>query len=600
MKNKDNSLKKILFQSNAKTIFILILLLFISTAVFIAKDRINRVTELQTNLCASMINSLESSIETMSIVSMNVLYSPIIRKELKRVNPGNANTRKMEPIYEAISSIIGPYGTVTQVNFHSMRNFKVGWGVYELYGFEDYKKIEHYKQIKEKNGYKYFEEPRYREDLTYYNQYLKSKKFISLYRMYYGPYYEENGIVEIIQDCDTFFSYLNSTKGENRSLKFYVYDENNNLVYPYQEDSPIDTGLSNQLVKEFDLKPDGVKTKLMNNDIFVSYAEIDDINWKIVVEQEKSDVLRPVIWFLAVYSLIGLIFLGILVFVCYNIAKKVSAPIFHLMERMEAIDLTNILDSNTKFEKKDYKIDEISMLSNVFEDMYTRLEGSTRELMSAKIEEIRAKMIATQSMIKPHFIFNNLANISIMAEENMNDEIVILCKNLCDYLRYISADSLTTVDIPTEIYYTEKYLECMKIRYGKRLEYYFDIPEEMEKVKISKLTIQPIIENSLKYAFRNDPPWILRITGQINEKGWEISITDNGVGIKDEYREEIIDNQMRIKKTKDISTMQIGGMGLANVYLRLILLHGEDAQLIFENIEGGGTKVIIRSFSKNH
>ncbi|MDR1616057.1 MAG: histidine kinase [Syntrophomonadaceae bacterium] len=586
------SLKNILFLSNAKTIFVLILLLFVSTAVYIANDRMNYVTELQTNLCASMINAIESSVETMSIVSMNVLYSQVIREKLKTADPGSLNIRQMEPIYDAIASIIGPYGTVTQVNLHSNRDFQVGWGVYELCGPEEYKHIEDYDEILKKRGFKYFGVPRRRPDLAYYNHYLNSKKFISLYRMYFGVYYEENGIVEIIQDCDTFFSYLNSAKTDNPNLKFYAYDEKNRLVYPYQDGGLTSPELAAELAK-LEGPPNGVVTRFMNLG-FVSYAILDNINWKIVAVQNPLDILAPISWFLALYLFIGLVFLGILVFVCYNIADRVSTPIFDLMKCMEAIDLSNIIDHNALFEKPDCRIDEFVMLADVFEDMYQRLYKSTRELMSSKTEEIRAKMIATQSMVNPHFIFNNLANISIMAEENMNEQIGVLCRNLCDYLRYVSADSLTTVCVSSEIYYTEKYLECMKIRYGKRLEYSFEIPRELETIKVSKLTLQPIIENALKYAFQNKPPWILKIAGRVDERGWEISVTDNGVGIRDEYLKEILENQRRIRETKDISAMRIGGMGLANVYLRLILLHGEDTALLLESPESGGTKVIVR------
>ncbi|HWT73242.1 MAG TPA: histidine kinase [Mobilitalea sp.] len=598
MNKKDNSLRKVLFQSYAKTIIILVLLSFIFTSVYIAKERINRVTELQTNLCDSMQNSLEKSIETMSIVSMNELYSPVLRKELKKVNPINANVSKLEPIYDVISSIIGPYGTVTQVNLHSSENYKIGWGVYELFALENYRKIDHYQEIRQKSGFKYLDEPKHRADLVYYNRHLNSKKFISLYRMYYGPYYEEDGIVEVIQDCDTFFSYLNTIQKENDNLELYVYNENNKLVYPYIDDSSIDPELSKLLISQINPSSDKVITKMVNKEYLISYAVLDDVKWKIVVKKDLSDVLWPIIWFLAIYSIVGILLLGISVFVCYSIAGKVSDPLFRLMEHMKTINLTDIHKSNIKFVDMDYRIDEISMLSNVFQDMYSRLEVSTRDLMAAKIEELRAKMIATQSMINPHFIFNNFANISIMAEENMNEEIVVLCKNLCDYLRYISADSLTTVDVLTEIYYAEKYLECMKVRYGKRLKYSIDIPREMENIMISKLTIQPIIENALKYAFQKEPPWKLKIVGRVSDKGWVITVSDNGVGIKDEYKEEIIENQIRIKRTKDISNMHIGGMGLANVYLRLILLHGEEAQLIFNNIAGGGTEVIIRAYTE--
>ncbi len=595
---KEISIKRIIFNNYAVLIISLILLLFLSTFIFFVNDRISKITELQTNLCDSAKNSIESSIEKMSIVSMNSLYSKTIRKTLRSVDPLTANIKTMDPIYEAISYIIGPYGTVTQVNIHSTNNYQVGWGVYELFAPENYKKVYNYDKIKVKNGFKYIDTPRQRKDLAYYNKYLSSKKFISLNRIFKDPYYQEEGIVEVIQDCDSFFGHLNLMKKENKDIEFYIYNEDNVIIYPYNE-VQIENQFTDLMITELKKSPVADKVKPVNvgNKYYASFVSIDEINWKVVVKQNKTDAFHSLITFIVIYSLIGFSFLGLAVLMVYAITRKVTTPIYKLKETIKAIDLNDIINNRTEITEIETKTSEIAMLSRVFKEMYLKLEVSTKDLMTAREEELRAKFIAMQSMINPHFIFNNLANISVMAEENMNDEIVKLSKNLCDYLRYISADSLTTVDTLTEVYYAEKYLECMKVRYGSRLEYYFDIPTEMEKINISKLTIQPIIENSLKYAFQDSPPWVLEILGNIYPQGWELIIRDNGIGIKEEYIKEIEDNQKRIKETKNISSMKIGGMGLANVYLRLILLHGNDAQLIIRNRAGGGTEVIIRSFN---
>lgn len=596
---KEISIKRIIFDNYALLIISLILLLFFSTFVFFVNDRVSRITELQTNLCDSAKNSIESSIEKMSIVSMNVLYSKTIRNTLRSANPSTANIKTMDPIYEAISFIIGPYGTVTQVNIHSAKNYKVGWGVYELYAPESYTQIANYENIKSKNGFKYLNIPEQRKDLSYFNKYLSSKKFISLNRIFKDAYYQEEGIVEVIQNCDSFFGHLNLMKKENKNIEFYIFNEDNILIYPYAEKTKASDQFTDLISKELTVAAvaDKVESLYVSKKYYASYVAIDEIKWKVVVMQSKTDAFHPLITFIVIYSLIGFSFLGIAILMCYAITRKVTTPIYKLKETIKAIDLTDIINNRTEIAEIDTKTSEIAMLSKVFKEMYVKLEVSTKDLMTSREEELRAKFIAMQSMINPHFIFNNLANISVMAEENMNDEIVKLSKNLCDYLRYISADSLTTVDTLTEVYFAEKYLECMKVRYGKRLEYYFDIPSEMEKINISKLTIQPIIENSLKYAFQDSPPWVLEILGNVYPQGWELIIRDNGNGIKEEYIKEIVDNQKKIKETKNISSMKIGGMGLANVYLRLILLHGNDAQLIIRNRVSGGTEVIIRSFN---
>ncbi|NRX18956.1 sensor histidine kinase YesM [Clostridium beijerinckii] len=101
---------------------------------------------------------------------------------------------------------------------------------------------------------------------------------------------------------------------------------------------------------------------------------------------------------------------------------------------------------------------EISELYQSFCDMYEKLRDSSHEILLLRSEETRAKLQATQSLINPHFLYNSLTNISIMAEEDMNSEIINICHALCDYFRYITTCDETAVPLSLEISYTENIL----------------------------------------------------------------------------------------------------------------------------------------------
>lgn len=558
---------------------------------YYAQEQVRQVMQLQSNLCSSIGNSINASADRMSIVSMNILYSRDIRESLRKADTDRLNVSSMGPVYNMIASIIGPYGTVTQVDIHSMRNFVVGWGNYELCKPETYQQITGYSKIKERDGAKYFGVPVYRNDLAYYNRYLKDKKFISLYRIFFDDSFKEEGIAEVIQDCDVFFSDLNDLEANNPDRTIYILNENQEIIYPYNESVQ---KLPEKIQENFPENVDEVKHLFGVGGKFASCMKMKDSGWMIVTTQSWYQAFQPLIFVLLAYLIIGIVSILISVAACYRISNTVTEPLNQLKHNIEQIDMNNLMDKGNAFSAVNAHTLEIEMLSDVFQKMYTELGESAQKLFAAKEEELRAKMIATQSMINPHFIFNNLANISVMAEENMNEEIVALCKNLCDYLRYIAADSMTTVDVKTEIFYTKKYLECIKVRYGKRLKWYIDVPPELESIPISKLSLQPIVENAQKYAFRTKPVWKIWITGAVTENFWELSVSDNGIGIKEEYLREIYDNFDRIRETKDISKMKIGGMGLANVYLRLILLHGDETQLLVQNRAEGGVTVTLK------
>jgi two-component system sensor histidine kinase YesM len=117
----------------------------------------------------------------------------------------------------------------------------------------------------------------------------------------------------------------------------------------------------------------------------------------------------------------------------------------------------------------------------------------------------------------------------------------------------------------------------------------------MGEIKIPKLSLQPIIENSLKYAFMKKPPWHISVRGYLDRDAgkWFITITDNGVGFKEEELQELAHTLESIRDSKDITRLKIGGMGLQNVYLRLLLQYGPSASLTAENHPEGGACITM-------
>ena len=145
--------------------------------------------------------------------------------------------------------------------------------------------------------------------------------------------------------------------------------------------------------------------------------------------------------------------------------------------------------------------------------MYEKLRSTSQEVLLSRSEETRAKLQATQSLINPHFLYNSLTNISIMAEEEMNEDIIKMCGALCDYFRYITSGQEMVVPLEEEIFYTERYLKCMKFRFGEEFEYKTSIAQETESFLIPKLLIQPerrCLQAILSLFRKPRPPFCVR------------------------------------------------------------------------------------------
>ena len=106
---------------------------------------------------------------------------------------------------------------------------------------------------------------------------------------------------------------------------------------------------------------------------------------------------------------------------------------------------------------------------------------------------MQSKLLALQSQMNPHFLFNSLQTIQSMADGHMDEEIVAMRQPMSNILRYISSDTDTTIPLSGEITYTEDFLRCMPIRYSNDAGYDFDFPDDMRSIFVPKLFFPPIL-----------------------------------------------------------------------------------------------------------
>ena len=591
---KTISLKRSLYLSYSKIVIGIMVSFFVVFLVLYSYSTLANTFQQQEALIESIENAVLLEMEKVSTVSMNILYSQQLWNSLNAMDFENGHVRRADLIFNLIASIIGPNKTVTQVNIHTQSGYSVGYGVYELFAATSPKIKDLSDGILALNGRKYWDVPVYREDFAYYAPYLENNYYISMHRAYFDRANNPRGTLEIVQDCKIMFAYPDRIVNGGINSSLFIINERDEIMYPYglagKEDQ---TNPMTAIEEARILRQGNVMVAITKKGELVSYSNMRQTGWRIVIIEKIIDKLAFLIIFTAIYILAasGIIFLVMLI--CHRISDNVLRPLYELKDRIRHMNIRSILEGGEPLPPIATETVEIKDFMDEFDKMYQKLEKSTMDLSLAKGEENRAKMTAMQSMLNPHFIYNNLANISVMADEGMCNEIVSLSENLCDYLRYISTDSMITVALEMELNYTRKYLECMKVRYGERLRYVFEGFDEMHDLKIPKLILQPIVENSFKYAFHNNPPWEINISGRQAEGKWQIIVCDNGIGMSVQEIDEIRQMLNEARKTKDIRSLQIGGMGLMNVYIRLTLLYGDSAGIHINNQTDGGICVTL-------
>lgn len=201
----------------------------------------------------------------------------------------------------------------------------------------------------------------------------------------------------------------------------------------------------------------------------------------------------------------------------------------------------------------------------------------------------RANLKALQAQINPHFFFNVLNTIGRLAMIEGANQTQDMVYRFSDLLRYtMRRDENDFVTLQEEIRHVRNYLHIQKVRQGDRLTYDFDISKELKTVLCPFMSIQPFVENAIKYAVEaRENGAHISVSAHLSGNDVEIHVIDNGVGIASERIDELLDEERHIESKKGM------GIGIRNTNKRLKYYYGPDYGVTFNKNITSGTDVII-------
>lgn len=269
-------------------------------------------------------------------------------------------------------------------------------------------------------------------------------------------------------------------------------------------------------------------------------------------------------------AIFGLVFSSIL---AYAIARRISHPVTEMvsaMKRVEGGDLTVRIE--------EYRDDEFATLFHGFNQMSEELQNLL-EMRIAREKALRtAQRKALQSQINPHFLYNTLNTVKAISKLKGVDEITLIITQLGKLLRdSIDSDEEFTT-LGESLLLVEAYLQIQRIRYGSTFRWHIEIPEYLKTVRIPRLVIQPVVENSVVHG----------VAGLIGDKFIEVTVLDEPIRIL------IRDNGSGMDRaTWDSALSGEMGVGLKNVQQRLSLYYRQEGRLEFDCCENGSIVTIF-------
>ena len=219
------------------------------------------------------------------------------------------------------------------------------------------------------------------------------------------------------------------------------------------------------------------------------------------------------------------------------------------------------------------QVEEINALSVQFSRMLT-------ELSIEKEQNRKLEMRFLLSQLNPHFLYNTLNSIYWMI---LDEERAIEACEMVDALSNLLRYGLYEIDAPStvgqELEHVEQYLLLQSKRYEDRFCYSADVPKELQSLEIPKLTFQPIVENAIKHSVEFHMETVeIKLTAKKENGIISFCFSNNYAelkpieleNLKRKFTEDYRPNETEVKSL---------GIGLYNVYRRLKLMYGSNAEL---------------------
>lgn len=372
-------------------------------------------------------------------------------------------------------------------------------------------------------------------------------------------------------------SFINTYKDlvSKYGMQVILLDENNEKI--------IDTGSS-----EFDGMIAGMITdreyntgvvKINRQEYLVSYLKTK-YNWKIISIAPFSELSRES----SIFSLIAFIVIvlnSILLFMgSIFISRLITNPVKKLLKAMKGI------------EKNEFGTVDLKMGSSEFEklqDGYNRMVIEIQKLIGKILEEQKIKRKAEldvlQAQIKPHFLYNTFDAISFLALEGRSDEVYTIMKALGSYYRTSLNKGSEVITVGEEIDVVRNYLTIQKIRYGDILTDSYEIETGIEKTRILKLVLQPLVENALYHGIKpRGEPGHISVSAARQDGFVKLTVSDNGVGMTEDNIHKIFEGVKPGEETN---------FGMRGTIERLRIFYGIENVLSIKSEPGIGTEVAL-------
>lgn len=370
--------------------------------------------------------------------------------------------------------------------------------------------------------------------------------------------------------------------GPMNTGRYFIVD-NSGLIVSSQLQNELLLPIKDVSLKNWILKGETqVEIRLaLGEESLLTKTPIEYFGWQLISKTPSKEIYADYKKTLLYIVMIGVSCVIIAIIGSGLLSKVIVNPINSLKRQMINFD-NESLDLNFKVSTTD----EIGLLTKGFNTMIGKIRGLIDEVKLEQGKRREYELALIQAQIKPHFLYNALDTIFSLEKIGMSEKAQSVTKALADFYRIALSGGKEIISINQELRNTEAYLVIQKTRYSYVFDYRIEVDVEIRDCNILKLTIQPLVENSIYHGLKTKgSPGEIVIRGYAESGKVILKVMDNGVGIPKAKLEEI--------KSKKYSKRENDSFALINVDDRIKLHFGKSYGIYIESTENVGTCVTI-------
>ena len=372
------------------------------------------------------------------------------------------------------------------------------------------------------------------------------------------------------------------TARDRYKLEVSIFDDEGRIIYDTRPSDPENS------------RADGFYQRQEDDAEYIVFdGTTQNMNLRVVTAMPKASMLldrRHVHTMITVLSVAcSLLIIGLII----PFSRSFTKPLAELgagMSRMKKGEYVPIRDYPFK--------DEVGDLVDSYNHMISEMQYLINRVHVSELRQRDSEIVALQSQINPHMLFNTLESIRMSALMNGDTVVSKMISSLARMFRTILDSMGREHSIRDEVKYAEEFIELQNLGEDDKYTFSCDVEEELMRLECIPIFFQPLVENAMKHGQCNREGKLnIRIGGERRENLAVFTVTDDGQGMStenlrmiQEHLEEVRREphlMATVKKTKGRT------IGMANILMRLKLNGDEQGDVRIRYSGEGGTCIEI-------